>query len=307
MPEALPERAPLNPGAAAATHRIVDSPLEFGDDPAPTGGVSFFDSLTHVTADGTWLGSTRYNASCERLLAELERCDPAKACLVAIAGVIDNEVVLDAARRNPERFVPIGSLNPATFDSDREVADALGQLATQGFAGLKLHPRFNGYDPLHMKVIRALRAAGDAGLIVFLDTLFRQPGRATRNAPDLIDALAVAAPQTQMILLHGGGAQVLAVSEVVAVHANLVLDLSFTIHRFSGSSVDDDLRFLMRTFDRRMVVGSDFPEYEPLATRDRVYKLCEGLDPVKSANVLVANLQRLLVPWEAKHGRHAQA
>jgi len=297
----------LNPPIPAPTHRIVDSPLESGGDPAPTGGVSFFDSLTHVTADGSWLGSTRHDARCERLLAQLERCDPARACLVAIAGVIDNQTVLDAARRHPERFVPIGSLNPATFDSDREVADAVAQLESAGFAGLKLHPRLNGYDPLHVKVIRALRAAGDTGLIVFLDTLFRQPGRATRNAPDLVDALAVGAPHTRMILLHGGGSQILAVSEVVAVHANLVLDLSFTIHRFSGSSVDEDLRFLMRTFDRRMVVGSDFPEYELLATRDRVHKLCEGLDPVKSANVLAGNLQRLLVPWEAKHSGHAQA
>jgi predicted TIM-barrel fold metal-dependent hydrolase len=307
MSEALPERAPLTPAIAAATHRIVDSPLESGSGPAPAGAVSFFDSLTHVTADGTWLGSTRHDARCERLLAELERCDSARACLVAIAGVIDNETVLDTARRHPECFVPIGSLNPATFDSEHEIVDAVAQLATGGFAGLKLHPRLNGYDPLHMKVIRALRAAGDAGLIVFLDTLFRQPGRATRNAPDLVDALAVAAPQTPMILLHGGGSQILAVSEVVAVHANLMLDLSFTIHRFAGSSVDDDLRFLMRTFDRRMVVGSDFPEYEPLATRDRVLNLSEGLDPLKSANVLTANLQRLLVPWETKHGGQAPA
>jgi predicted TIM-barrel fold metal-dependent hydrolase len=282
-------------------HRIVDSPLESGSGPAPAGAVSFFDSLTHVTADGTWLGSTRHDARCERLLTELERCDPAWACLVAIADVIDNETVLDAARQYPERFVPIGSLNPATFDSEREIADAVAGLASGGFAGLKLHPRLNGYDPLHVKVIRALRAAGDAGLVVFLDTLFRQPGRATRNAPDLVDALAVAAPQTQIILLHGGGSQILAVSEVVAAHANLVLDLSFTIHRFSGSSVDADLQFLMRTFDRRMVVGSDFPEYEPLATRDRVHELCEGLDPIKAANVLAANLDRLLAPWQAEH------
>jgi predicted TIM-barrel fold metal-dependent hydrolase len=301
MPEALPERTPLKSGSAAATDPFVGAPLESGGGPAQSGAVSFFDSLTHVTADGTWLGSTRHDARCERLLADLERCDPAVACLVAIAGVIDNEIVLDAARRHPQRFVPIGSLNPATFDSEREVADTVAQLAAAGFAGLKLHPRLNGYDPLHMKVIRALRAAGDAGLIVFLDTLFRQPGRATRNAPDLVDALAVAAPQTQIILLHGGGSQILAVSEVVAAHANLMLDLSFTIHRFAGSSVDDDLRFLMRTFDRRMVVGSDFPEYEPLATRDRVYTLCDGLDSIKPANILAANLQRLLAPWQAKH------
>jgi len=278
MPEALPERAPLNLAA-----------------------VSYFDSLTHITPDGTWLGTNRHDARCERLLAELERCAPARACLVAIAGVIDNETVIDAARRYPDRLVPAGSLNPAAFDSELEIVDAVGLLAAEGFAGLKLHPRLNGYDPLHVKVIRALRAAGDRGLVVFLDTLFRQSGRATRNAPDLVDALAVAAPQTSIILLHGGGSQVLAVSEVVAAHPNLVLDVSFTIHRFCGSSVDADLRFLMRTFDRRMVVGSDFPEYEPLATRDRVLELCEGLDPSKRVNVLAANMERLLAPWLAKH------
>jgi predicted TIM-barrel fold metal-dependent hydrolase len=278
MPETLSERAPLNLGA-----------------------ISYFDSLTHVTSDGTWLGTTRHDARCERLLAELDRCAPSRACLVAIAGVIDNETVIDAARRYPDRFVPIGSLNPAAFDSELEIVDAVGLLAAEGFAGLKLHPRLNGYDPLHVKVIRALRAAGDRGLVVFLDTLFRQSGRATRNAPDLIDALAVAAPQTNLVLLHGGGSQVLAISEVVAAHSNLVLDLSFTIHRFSGSSVDNDLQFLMRTFDRRIVVGSDFPEYEPLATRDRVLDLCEELDPAQRANVLAENLERLLAPWLAKH------
>jgi predicted TIM-barrel fold metal-dependent hydrolase len=281
MPEALPERAPLDPG------------------------VAFFDSLTHVTADGTWLGATRHDARRERLLAELDRCNPSRACLVAIAGVIDNETVLDAARRHPDRLVPVGSINPAEFAREGEITAAVAELATAGFAGLKLHPRLNGYDPLHMKVVRALRAAGEQGLIVFLDTLFRQPGRATRNAPDLIDALAVAAPQTTIILLHGGGSQVLAVSEVVAAHAHLVLDLSFTIHRFAGSSVDDDLRFLLRTFDRRIVVGSDFPEYEPLATRDRVCELAHGLDPVKAANVLAANLERLLAPWQAKRNGRA--
>jgi predicted TIM-barrel fold metal-dependent hydrolase len=291
MSEALPERAPLNRGTAAgdpAAHSPVDSANQ-----TPHGALAFFDSLTHVTADGSWLGTTRHDARCERLIAELDRCAPARACLVAIAGVIDNETVLAATRRHPDRFVPIGSINPAALGSEGEIADAVALLAKQGCAGLKLHPRLNGYDPLHVKVIRALRVAGDAGLIVFLDTLFRQAERATRNAPDLIDALAVAAPHTKIVLLHGGGSQVLAVSEVVAAHPNLVLDLSFTIHRFSGSSMDDDLRFLLRTFDRRMVVGSDFPEYEPLATRDRVHQLCEGLPPVKAANVLSANLERL--------------
>ncbi len=237
------------------------------------------------------------------MLAELEQCAPARACLVAIAGVIDNETVLETAKQYPDQFVPIGSINPVTAAGEREIAKAVAHLVGQGFAGLKLHPRLNGYDPLDPKVdsARCRRPRATMGLIVFLDTLFRQQGRATRNAADVVDALAVAAPHTHMILLHGGGSQLLAVSEVVAVHPHLTLDLSFTIHRFSDSSVEADLRFLMRTFDRRMVVGSDFPEYHPLATRDRVHELCEDLDPVKSANVRSANLECLLAPWFAKH------
>ncbi|HET6323401.1 MAG TPA: amidohydrolase family protein [Planctomycetaceae bacterium] len=292
-PASSGSHAATNPGGAAPPAPEVCPPhLE---------AISFFDSLTHITADGSWLGNTRRDARRERLLAELEQCAPARACLVAIAGVIDNETVLETAKQHPDQFVPVGSINPVTAASEREIAKAVAHLAGQGFAGLKLHPRLNGYDPLDPKVMCAVRAAGDQGLVVFLDTLFRQPGRATRNAPDVVDALAVAAPHTHMILLHGGGSQLLAVSEVVAVHPHLTLDLSFTIHRFSDSSVEADLRFLMRTFDRRMVVGSDFPEYHPLATRDRVHELCEGLDPVKPANVRSANLECLLAPWFAKH------
>jgi len=299
MSEALPQRAPLNPQSPAANDPSVSQ--DAGCDPALAGAISFFDSLTHITADGSWLGNTRRDARRERLLTELEQCAPARACLVAIAGVIANEIVLDTAKQHPDQFVPIGSINPVTAAGEHEIAKDVAQLAEQGFAGLKLHPRLNGYDPLDPKVVCALRAAGDQGLIVFLDTLFRQKGRATRHAADVVDALAAAAPHTHVILLHGGGSQILAVSEVVGVHPNLVLDLSFTIHRYFDSSVEADLRFLMRTFDRRMVVGSDFPEYHPLATRDRVHELCEDLDPIKSANVRSANLECLLAPWFAKH------
>ena len=162
--------------------------------------------------------------------------------------------------------MPVGSINPAAVGSEREIADAVAQLARRVSPDSNCIPAQRLRSAARESRFGACGRPATAGPIVFLDTLFRQPGQATRNAPDVVDALAVAAPHTQSILLHGGGSQILAVSEVVAVHANLVLDLSFTIHRFSGSSVDDDLRFLMRTFDRRMVVGSDFPEYEPLAT-----------------------------------------
>lgn len=275
MPEALPERASLGPAAAPP--------------------VRFFDSLTHITPDGSWMGANRYDARLERLLEEMDRCPcpPACACLVAIAGLIENETVLDAARQHPHRFVPIGSFNPVACADEIEVGRNVVRLAQDGFAGLKLHPRLNGYDPLDPQVAAAIRAAGDHGLVVFLDTLFRQPGRATRYAPDVVDDLALRCPTTSLILLHGGGSHVLAMSEVVAAHPQLVLDISFTVLRYAGSSVDDDLRFLLRTFDRRMVVGSDFPEYLPFDVCRRIENLAAEAAPIQRENVLHANLARL--------------
>ncbi len=252
----------------------------------------FFDSLVHVTADGSWRGSHECDARLARLIAEFEPCTPWRACLVAIAGVIENDAVLRAARQYSDRLLPIGSFNPVACTA-AGISRHVERLASDGFRGLKLHPRLNGYDPLEPKVADAIRAAADRGLVVFLDTLFRQPSKATGYAPDVVDALAVACPDATMILLHGGGPAVLAMSEVVAAHPNLVLDVSFTILRYAGSSIDDDLRFLLRTFDRRMVVGSDFPEYSPRETMARVEHLADGISADKLDNVLSGNLTRL--------------
>jgi len=261
--------------------------------PATAPPLRFFDSLTHITPDGKWLGQSRHDARLERLLGELDRCPPSRACLVAIAGLIDNQTVLDAARQHPGRFVPIGSINPTACGDERAVDRSIAELADAGFAGLKLHPRLNGYDPLDEQVVTAIRAAGEHKLVVFLDTLFRQPGRATLNALDVVDTLAVRCPSSSLVLLHGGGPHVLAMSEVVAAHANLTLDISFTALRYAGSSVDDDLRYLLRTFDRRMIAGSDFPEYVPTQIRERIESLADGLPAEKRENVLFGNLSKL--------------
>ena len=232
----------------------------------------FFDSLVHTTPDGTWLGGTRYDAGVERLIADMTAAGVDRACLVAIADFIDNQHVLDVASRHPQRFVPIGSINPASFKQS-EVGDAVMQIAQQGFAGLKLHPRLNEYDPLDPRCLDAIRTAGQQGLVVFLDTLFRQRTVTTRHPLDVIDQVAIECPDTQIVLLHGCGAALLELTELVRLHPQLMLDLSFTLLKYRGSSLDLDLRYALSQLDQRVVVGSDFPEFLPSeasGTRQRV-------------------------------------
>lgn len=243
-----------------------------------------FDSLVHVTRDGRWTNG-RADASYARLVAELDRARIDRACLVGLPGLVDNEYILECTRASAGRLVPVAGVDPGA-------ADVAG-LARAGFAGIKLHPRLGGYDPLATRALDAVRAAADAGLVVFVDTLFRQTARATPHAADVVDRIAHACPGARVVLLHGGGPALLDVADVVRVNASLVLDLSFTLIQYAGSSLDADLRWVMERLDRRVVIGSDMPELTPTDAFARAERVAAGLAAEKWANIAHRNLQQL--------------
>lgn len=260
--------------------------------------MKFFDSIVHATEDGLWLGGSQHDASESRLLEEMNVADVDCACLVGLSGYIDNSFVSKLAEQHPGRFFPIASLNPSLVMGTDQVAAAVGKLSHQGFAGIKLHPRLNSYDPLDERCVAGIAAAGERRLVVFLDTLFRRRGRATLNAPDVVDYLANACPNTRLILLHGGGSAILETAEAACIHENVWLDVSHTLLRYRGSSLDADLRWIFANRDRKTVLGSDFPEHTPEESRTRALELMDGLAEVKKQNILYRNLELLFEPFK---------
>ena len=255
--------------------------------------MKLFDSLTHVTRDGSWMGERVYDASLAHLLREMDAGNAYRACLVSIADYVDNEVIIESARAHPARFVPIAGVNPRVMPTMRRIDAVMKQLKAQGFAGIKLHPRLNGYDPLDAKCIAAIDAAGEQGLVVLLDTLFRRKGLATKHAPDVIDHLAAACPCTRMLLLHGTGPTMMELYEIVRCNDHLMLDLSFTMMRYRGSSrLDADMNFLFRSTDQLVTIGSDFPECNPKTILERFGELSAGLEPHRAENISYRNLER---------------
>jgi|GEM_PF-344316 len=258
---------------------------------------SYFDSLVHVTADGKWLGSERYNASSKRLLNEMKKAGVKRACLVAIAEHVTNDTVANLTTVYPDIFVPIGSVNPSAMRATKAVEEAVRDLKERNFAGLKLHPRLNKYDPLDERSLAAIKCAGELNLPVFLCTFFRQPERPTKNTAEIVDQIVHCCPRTKIILLHGGGSSMLELFELVRMHQNLILDLSFTLNRYAGSSLDWDMQFLFERLDQRVTVGSDFPEYTPKETGKRLVKLMRNIPREKQENVLFRNLTALFKEW----------
>jgi predicted TIM-barrel fold metal-dependent hydrolase len=235
----------------------------------------------------------RSDASYARLMLELDRAAIAKACLVGLPGVVDNQYVLECANGSNGRLIPIAGMDPSRSPHDDAIHEEVHALAGDGFAGIKLHPRLNGYDPMDAACLQAIRAVSEHHLIVFLDTLFRQRPQATGHAADIVDGIAHECAGATIVLLHAGGAALLELAEIVRLHPTLVLDLSFTLMHYEGSSLDADIRWVMRGLDERIVIGSDMPECTPADAFARAEQLGEGLPAGKWANIAYGNLARL--------------
>ncbi len=251
-----------------------------------------FDSLAHPTLSGDWLGRG-LDASFAALDSELDRAGYAHACAIGLDGVEDYEhAAFASACMAYPRLVPIAGFNPVRDASPA----ALATLRAMGFRGIKVHPRFSGLTRRLGLLGPTLRAAGDAGLVVFLCTyshcrLADYP--ATDPFFDLVESLR-AAPATRVVLVHGGDVNLLRYAELVRHNPNLLLDLSMTLMKYAGSSLDADLRFLFSRFDERICIGTDWPEYSAQAVRARFDDLTQGVSAEKRRHAASRNLAAFL-------------
>jgi len=254
------------------------------------------DSLTHITPDGRWF-TTSYDASITRLLREMDKSKVDRAVVVALAGFIENSFVEDACKRYADRLIPCASINPSEFSNSADAAkQARVLLCDSRFPMLKLHPRLHKYDVLDSRCLSILDeiAQGELPVAVWLDTLFRYNGAPMSRPPiDAIHKLVGKYPRIQFVLLHACGSEILQLADAIRDCRNVLLDISYTLCRYKGSSVDLDLSYLFRHFDERIVFGSDFPEIsiEQLAAFE---SLSVGLSSEKKERLLGQNLSKLL-------------
>ncbi len=250
------------------------------------------DSLAHPTLSGHWLGRA-VRADFDTLMTELSDARYLGACAIGLDGVggYDHVNFIEHCNAHPG-LIPIAGFNP-TRDASPEDMFALRRM---GYRGVKIHPRFSGLTRRLDSLGPSLRAAGTAGLTVFFCT-YMHCGLADHPIRDpflsLVDLLCQA-PGTRVILVHGGDVEVLRYAELVRFNANLLLDLSLTMMKYPGSSVDLDLAFLFRHFDRRICIGTDWPEHSPRQVRQRFEEFAGDLPDDKRHNIAYRNLYHFL-------------
>lgn len=223
------------------------------------------------------------------LANDLKQAGYMGACAIGLDGIegYSHREFIQQCQRYPN-LVPIAGFNPA----GEAPLEALHTLRGMGYRGIKIHPRFSGLSKQLDTIGATLIAAGDADLTVFVCTYMHcsLSGYPLQDPFfSLVDQLRQA-PKTRVVLVHGGDVNLMRYAELVRFNSNLLLDLSLTLMKYPGSSIDLDLTFLFRQFDRRICIGTDWPEYSPQQVRERFEFFARDLPEDRRHNIAFRNL-----------------
>jgi predicted TIM-barrel fold metal-dependent hydrolase len=250
--------------------------------------IALFDSLVHPVGEE----QKELQVSFLKIKREMKAAGFTQACAVrmnANRNPTQEKVFVDLSRQL-KVFSPIALIDPhANVTPAREIK----RLKDLGFVGVKFHPRTTKHNWSHPALPEYLMEAGRQELVVMLCT-YSHFALCELDPSDHLNSLKTllkTAVETRIMLMHGGDIRLLEYSELVRANPNLLLDLSFTVLKYAGSSLDMDLRFLFSQFDRRICIGTDYPEFSHNATRCRFEIFARGLAADKKKNIGHNNLK----------------
>lgn len=182
-----------------------------------------------------------------------------------------NLMVLDTdfLDRDPRRVLdPLANMGlTCTLMIDPRRADAfdrIEQAVELGIVGLKYHPYMLNLAPHdYPRAIAVAQHAAARGMWTAVDCSYGTLQVFAINGVHLVAAL-LQALRTPVIALHGGGRLVLEVMALAMEAPHLLIDTSFSLPFWFGSSVEQDFAFAMKKLGaHRWLFGSDHP-YVPM-------------------------------------------
>ena len=244
-----------------------------------------FDSLTHPTFSGEWLGKSKFSSSSfEELVINMSKSNVRSA----IASTFPtNEII------NPDLFsLECRKLSDSTglYINPAYIVYNDSVFLESDLPTIKYSNQKNNFTPIiklnscftnfqNLDAIKSLLAhISDQLNAQFVLYVCTYP-YSTLSFPEiveirpLLDFLSLNYFSVPIILLHGGAVNILEISQYAQHFKNIYLDLSFTICRYINSSLFYDFCYLLEYLDQKIVIGTDHPEYTYLDLRDSICKI----------------------------------
>lgn len=249
-----------------------------------------FDCNVHPTVSGTWSDGRAIGnfQEIQRKLIDENFCGAAAVGLPGI-GLYDDLSFISHCR--DWNWAPIA----AWLGCDQnEIVNHIEKLKNLGYFGIKVHPRMMGFMPEEDILVEIFNAASRHDLRVLFCTY---PCHSAHDFKpiDILSLLQTAlhkAPDVALMLMHSGGYELLRYVEFARANPQITLDLSFTLMKYKGSSVDLDIAFAFQNFDQRIVIGSDYPDYGFRDVRVRFENLSVNLSQEKCENIAWRNASK---------------
>lgn len=249
--------------------------------------IPIFDCLSHPTVNSNWLHS-KYDGMSDVKILDLKMIQNniSKTFAVGMKGIggYSHQEFIDILK-------PYKNILPVAYF---ESIDELPELKNMGYVGVKIHPRFMNLNFLDKQLPIIIRNINENNLIPFICTYFSSRLLNPRDNLREIAVMLNKIPEERLVLLHSGVTNLLELVNMAKIYPNIVFDLSYTMCKYEGSSLDMDIKFLFNYFDRRICVGSDYPEIELSDLRRRFEYFSHGVEAQKLENIAYRNLEKLL-------------
>ena len=151
---------------------------------------------------------------------------------------------------------------PVTFLKKRKnMNEEINSIIKKNYKFVKIHPRFLNIRLSNQKFyLKTFRLLAKTNLKIIWCTFDGWEKTANEiNQLDFLANLIKLIPKKKIILMHGGGPNLLKYYEKFRFINNVFLDLSYTLIHFKNTSLEKDMIFLTNNFDKRIIFGSDYP------------------------------------------------
>jgi predicted TIM-barrel fold metal-dependent hydrolase len=213
--------------------------------------------------------------------------------------IFDNENTFTKREQFRENCKKFRNLLPvALIRNTKDLNSEFNHIKKLEYKFIKIHPRIlkialNNQD-FYIKLFKKIKKTK---LNVMWCTFDGWAGKANEaNQLELLSKLINLIPKNKIILMHGGGPNLLKFYERFRFLNNVFLDLSYTLVQYQKTSLEKDIIFLMKKFDKRIIIGCDYPTFS-LNIYQRILRrlLKESkINENKKKNILKNNIMKII-------------
>jgi predicted TIM-barrel fold metal-dependent hydrolase len=229
--------------------------------------------------------------SFDETLEHMERAGVEWAWAVAMdtTNAYDLNHYVEACNSAKKKLIAAAYIRPNQFLSQSQIDDYLGVIKEKGYRGIKMHPRLGEFTFEQRWLPSIISSASAHGLIPLLCTYCYGRKSEVFSARKL-QKLLQATGDAKLVLLHGGVLGLLETSEITRHFKNVMLDVSWTMCEYAGSSLDLDLKYVFENCTDRVCIGSDAPSLSPTKMRERFEWLTSSMSNEKKEKLAFRNL-----------------